>query len=46
MSVNFNRDEEGIKTLAIFLIELVRKGVTYKIDNSELHVKVTLAGGF
>lgn len=44
--VQFRRDEEGSKCLAIFLAQLIREGVTYRVDNSEIFVRVTLTGGF
>lgn len=45
-SINFRRDEEGMKALAIFLAQIIREGLTYKIDNAELTVGVELTGGF
>lgn len=43
-TIEFRRDDP--KNLAIFLAQIVREGLTYKIENGELFVKVELTGGF
>ena len=45
-NVDFRRDAEGMKMLGAYLAQLVREGVTYKIENAELFIRVELTGGF
>jgi phosphopantetheine adenylyltransferase len=45
-TINFRRDEEGMKNLAIFLAQIIREGLTYKINNAELFVEIELTGGY
>lgn len=44
--IQFRRDNDGMKQLAIFIAQLTKEGVEYKIENSELFIRVELTGGF
>lgn len=44
--IDFNRDEEGMKALAVFIAQIVREGITYKIVNHDASVSVEILGGF
>jgi len=44
-TIRFEATEDGVKLLAAFLAQLVREGVTYKVDDAASHFTVTLTGG-
>ena len=46
MSMTFTNDENGIRLLAIYVSQLIREGVMFKIINSAFSTDVTLTGGF
>jgi hypothetical protein len=45
-TVTFQRDDDGMKQLAIFVAQLVKEGVTYSIINEPNYVAVDLTGGY
>ena len=47
MSIYFNlEDERETKSLAIYVANLVKEHVTFKIIQNGLHITVELTGGF
>jgi hypothetical protein len=44
--VTFQRNDEGVKQLAIFIAQLVKEGVTYHVSENNNNVEVHLTGGF
>lgn len=44
--ITFERDENGIKLLAIFIAQLIKEGVVYTITNESNRVFVNLTGGY
>ena len=45
-TVKFPNDVEGMKSLAAFLAEIVKNGLTYNVVNGTNHTEVTLTGGY
>lgn len=46
MSLEFEKNEDGTRRLAIYVSQLVREGVVFTIAQDERAVRVTLTGGF
>ena len=44
MKVEFMKNEEGVKFLAIYLSQLTREGVSYQVDNKTSSFEVTIKG--
>lgn len=44
MKVEFMKNEEGIKLLAIYVSQLTREGVAYQVDNKTSSYEVTVTG--
>lgn len=45
-TITFKRSSNGLKELAIFLAQLVKEGVTYKVINNKEEFGVELTGGY
>ncbi len=46
MKITFGRNEGDIRLLAIFLAQLVREGIAFRIDETSTIVTVELTGGY
>lgn len=46
MKFSFKTTETGYKNLAVFVAQLVREGVVFKVCQDDFEVIVTLTGGF
>lgn len=44
--VTFQRDDDGIRQLAIYLAQLTKEGVTFSVTNEISYVAVWLTGGY
>jgi hypothetical protein len=45
-TIKFPNDVEGMKSLAAFLAEIIKQGLTYHISNGTNNTEVTLTGGY
>lgn len=44
MKVEFQKNEQGVKLLAIYLSQLAREGVAYQVDNNTSSYNVIITG--
>ena len=44
--IKFANDEKGLKMLSVFIAQLVREQVTYRVTSDDFEYEVTLTGGF
>jgi hypothetical protein len=44
MKVEFQKNEQGVKLLAIYLSQLAREGVAYQVDNKTTSYEVVITG--
>jgi len=44
MKVEFMKNEQGVKLLAIYLSQLTREGVVYQVDNKTTSYEVIITG--
>jgi hypothetical protein len=45
-TVSFERNENGMKLLAVFLAGIVREGITYSVQTDACEVTVEILGGY
>lgn len=46
MSLTFDFDDAGLHLLAVYVAQLVKEGVTFKINQGPVDIVVELLGGF
>jgi len=44
--VTFNMNEDGVRLAAVFMAQLVREGVTFRVRSDNVSMEITLTGGF
>lgn len=45
-TVTFTADADGVRLMGVFIAQLVKEGVTFKVENFVEKYFVTLTGGF
>ena len=45
-TIEFKRDEAGIRDAAILIAQFVREGITFSVQTDNVGIAITLTGGF